>query len=145
MHQEGKNVFICCSNIPANSHFDIAYVMMHRMQVKDVLQRHLSAIMPFQSEDGRWRQLVNDTTSFLETSCTAMFTSAIARSIIHGWIDPQYHDAYIKAAQKVSCHDIILIFIFVTMSVDIVKGTCVAICLDVVCVFVIQVNPKHWV
>lgn len=67
-----------------------------------VLQRHLAAVMPFQSSDGRWRQLVNDTDSFLETSCTAMFTSAIARSIMNNWIDASGRKAYVAAAMKVS-------------------------------------------
>jgi rhamnogalacturonyl hydrolase YesR len=39
-----------------------------------------------QDEDGMWHQVLTDTTSYQEASCTAMFVSAISRGIRHGWL-----------------------------------------------------------
>lgn len=44
----------------------------------------------WQSEDGGWRQVMDHPGSWIETSCTAMFTCAIARGINEGWLDRSY-------------------------------------------------------
>jgi len=50
-----------------------------------------------QDESGMWHQVLNMPSSYLETSCTAMFVLGMARGIIHGWIDNKYYDTIIKA------------------------------------------------
>lgn len=46
------------------------------------------ASLPFQIEgDGRWRQLVNDSSLWPETSVTAMYTYSMATGISHGWLN----------------------------------------------------------
>ncbi len=46
--------------------------------------------MRYQSDEGMWHQLLDKQDSYLETSCTAMFTYAIARAVNRGYIDRQY-------------------------------------------------------
>lgn len=40
-----------------------------------------------QADDGRWHQLVNDSSTFLETSSTAMYLTAMLRGMREGWLD----------------------------------------------------------
>jgi len=55
-----------------------------------LLQRHILGIARYQSSDGLWHQLLDKTDSFLETSCSAMFTYAIARAVNKGYLEPRY-------------------------------------------------------
>ncbi|XP_041365298.1 unsaturated rhamnogalacturonyl hydrolase YesR-like [Gigantopelta aegis] len=55
--------------------------------IMDSFRRHARGMAKHQSSDGRWHQLVDDDTSFLETSCTAMTLSSIARAVNEGWLD----------------------------------------------------------
>jgi rhamnogalacturonyl hydrolase YesR len=55
-----------------------------------LLQRHILGISHYQSGEGLWHQLLDKTDSYLETSCTAMFTYAIARAVNKGYIEPRY-------------------------------------------------------
>jgi unsaturated rhamnogalacturonyl hydrolase len=61
-----------------------------RTQLLDLLQRHLLGIARYQGPEGMWHQLLDKSDSFPETSCTAMFTYAIARSVNRGYIDKRY-------------------------------------------------------
>lgn len=51
-----------------------------------VFQAHAAAVAKVQAQDGRWHQLLNDTSTWLETSGTAMFTHAIAVGVGRGWL-----------------------------------------------------------
>jgi unsaturated rhamnogalacturonyl hydrolase len=55
-----------------------------------LLQRHILGIAQYQSADGLWHQLLDKVDSYLETSCSAMFTYAIARAVNKGYIEPRY-------------------------------------------------------
>lgn len=46
--------------------------------------------------DGRWHQLVNETSTFLETSATAMITFALATGVNNGWLERSAYDAAIQ-------------------------------------------------
>ena len=59
-----------------------------RNYVLDQLRTHIGGIASYQSGDGFWHQLLDRNDSYLETSCTAIFTYCIARAINKGWIDP---------------------------------------------------------
>ena len=39
-----------------------------------------------QSADGRWHQIITDSTTYLETSATAMFVRAFAAGVVNGWL-----------------------------------------------------------
>ena len=67
-----------------------------------MLKKHLEGVLQFQSEDGRWHQLTNDTSSFLETSSTAMFTASLARAVRQNWVNGTFKDKCKAAALKVS-------------------------------------------
>jgi len=55
-----------------------------------LLQRHLLGIASYQSGEGLWHQLLDKADSYLETSCSAMFTYSIARAVNNGYIEPRY-------------------------------------------------------
>ncbi|MCU0643197.1 MAG: glycoside hydrolase family 88 protein [bacterium] len=55
-----------------------------------LLQRHILGIAQYQSSEGLWHQLLDKVDSYLETSCSAMFTYAIARAVNKGYIEPRY-------------------------------------------------------
>ena len=55
-----------------------------------LLRRHILGIARYQSGEGLWHQLLDKTDSYLETSCSAMFTYAIARAVHKGYIEAQY-------------------------------------------------------
>ncbi|MGJ8691401.1 MAG: glycoside hydrolase family 88/105 protein [Thalassotalea sp.] len=55
------------------------------------------AMVKFQHQsDGRWHQVLNDNNSYLETSVTAMFVSALATGVQQGWLKA---DKYRQAAK----------------------------------------------
>jgi rhamnogalacturonyl hydrolase YesR len=55
-----------------------------------LLQRHILGVAQYQSADGLWHQLLDKEDSYLETSCTAMFTYSIARAVNKGYIEARY-------------------------------------------------------
>ena len=61
-----------------------------RKAIIDNLQRQIIGIAKYQAPDGMWYQLLDKPDSYLESSCTAMFTYAIAKAVNEGWIDRRY-------------------------------------------------------
>ena len=61
-----------------------------RKTLLKLLRRHIIGISRYQSSEGLWHQLLDKTDSYLETSCSAMFTYAIARAVNKGYIEPRY-------------------------------------------------------
>lgn len=55
-----------------------------------LLTRQIRNISQYQSQSGLWHQVLNKEDSYLETSCTAMFTYSVALAINNGWIDKRY-------------------------------------------------------
>jgi unsaturated rhamnogalacturonyl hydrolase len=58
-----------------------------RPQVLEIYRRHIAALAKHQADDGSWRQVVDEPTSYRELTVTAMTTAALARGIARGWID----------------------------------------------------------
>jgi unsaturated rhamnogalacturonyl hydrolase len=56
----------------------------------NLLQQHILGIARYQSGNGLWHQLLDKDDSYLETSCSAMFTYTIARAVNKGYIDKRY-------------------------------------------------------
>eukprot|EP00937_MAST-01D_sp_MAST-1D-sp2_P004855 g4855.t1 len=48
------------------------------------------------ADDGRWHQLLNDSSTYRETSCTAMFTFALATAVQRGWLPRAAYDGTIR-------------------------------------------------
>lgn len=65
-------------------------------------RRHMRALADCQTPDGMWRQVLDDTTSYEETSCTAMFSLAMARGVRRRWLDRSYAAKALKAWQAVA-------------------------------------------
>jgi len=55
-----------------------------------LLQRHILGIAKYQSVTGLWHQLLDKEDSYLETSCSGMFTYTIARAVNRGYLDKRY-------------------------------------------------------
>ena len=58
-----------------------------RAKVLDIYRKHVDALVKLQSDDGSWRQVVDEPTSYRELTVTAMTTAAMARGIRLGWLD----------------------------------------------------------
>jgi rhamnogalacturonyl hydrolase YesR len=59
----------------------------HRPRVLEIYRKHIRALVPHQSDDGSWRQVVDDAQSYRELTVTAMTVAAMARGVAAGWID----------------------------------------------------------
>lgn len=57
----------------------------------------MSSLLKYQVADGMWRQLINDTAAWKETSCTGMFTYAMITGVKNGWLNEKL---YANAAAK---------------------------------------------
>jgi rhamnogalacturonyl hydrolase YesR len=58
-----------------------------RARVLEIYRRHLRAMLEHQSDDGSWRQVVDEPASYRELTVTAMTVAAIARGLRSGWLD----------------------------------------------------------
>jgi unsaturated rhamnogalacturonyl hydrolase len=68
-----------------------------------MFRKHMQAIARYQEENGMWHQVVNRKDSYEETSCTALFTLAMARGVRKGWLNPGFKKTAMngwKAVQK---------------------------------------------
>lgn len=64
-----------------------------------IFVRHATALANVQNAtDGRWHQLLDDPTSFLETSATAMFTVAMAEGLKRGWLSREAFAPVVRRA-----------------------------------------------
>ncbi len=61
-----------------------------RAQLLTCLQQHILGVARYQGSEGLWHQLLDKIDSYDETSCSAMFTYAIARAVNKGYIEPRY-------------------------------------------------------
>jgi unsaturated rhamnogalacturonyl hydrolase len=69
-------------NLPANH--------PKRAELIALLQRQILGFSRYQDNNGLWHQLLDKPDSYLETSCTAMFTYTIATAVNEGWINERY-------------------------------------------------------
>jgi rhamnogalacturonyl hydrolase YesR len=67
-----------------------------RADILDIYKKHVAAMAKFQSDDGSWRQVVDEPTAYRELTVTAMTTAAIARGIRLGWIDRATYEPVVK-------------------------------------------------
>lgn len=62
----------------------------NRKILLDLFRQQVEGISRYQGPNGLWHQLLDKTDSYVETSCSAMFTFCIARGVNRGWIEPDY-------------------------------------------------------
>lgn len=72
-----------------------------RKELIDLFKKHIIGISRYQSASGLWHQLLDKVDSYLETSCTAMFTYSIARAVNIGLIAKRYLPIAIKGWEGV--------------------------------------------
>lgn len=58
--------------------------------IRGIHQRQLENLAAYQDVNGMWHQVLNMPESYEETSCTAIFTMAMARAVRMGWIDRSF-------------------------------------------------------
>jgi hypothetical protein len=58
-----------------------------RSRVLEIYRKHVAALVKLQSDDGSWRQVIDEPASYRELTATAMTTAAMARGVRLGWID----------------------------------------------------------
>jgi len=58
----------------------------------------MQALLRYQSPSGMWRQLVDQETSWEESSCTAMFAFAMQVGIRKGWLEENVYSPAVKRA-----------------------------------------------
>jgi len=58
----------------------------HYPALLSAFQKMMKTIASYQGKDGMWHQLIDDPTSFAESSCTGMFLYALASAIDNGWL-----------------------------------------------------------
>jgi unsaturated rhamnogalacturonyl hydrolase len=67
-------------------------------QIQTLYTQHVDSMLDFQSADGRWHQVLNDTSTFLETSVTAMSLFALATGVTEGWLSRTKYNHAIQLA-----------------------------------------------
>lgn len=72
-----------------------------RNELIGLFKKHVVGISRYQSESGLWHQLLDKVDSYLETSCSAMFTYSIARAVNKGIIDKRYLPVALKGWEGV--------------------------------------------
>ena len=58
-----------------------------RPMVLDIYRSHVAALAKHQSDDGSWRQVIDEPASYRELTSTAMIVAALSRGVARGWID----------------------------------------------------------
>jgi len=58
-----------------------------RAKVLDIYRKHVMALAKLQSDDGSWRQVVDEPQSYRELTVTAMTVASMARGVARSWID----------------------------------------------------------
>lgn len=69
-----------------------------RAFVLDLLRQHVEGLSMLQDKTGFWHQLLDRPDTYLETSCTAIYTYCMAHAINKGWIDAQTYGAQVLLA-----------------------------------------------
>jgi unsaturated rhamnogalacturonyl hydrolase len=69
----------------------------HYERIMDGYHQMMAALLEHQTEDGMWRQIIDDEEAWKETSGTAMFTYAMITGVKNGWLD---RETYGAAARK---------------------------------------------
>ena len=120
------NTSSCCTWGRANGWVAMALVELlwalepsapERVHVLDVFTRLVTGAIAVQSADGRWHQVLDAPSTFLETSASAMLVFALATGVTEGWLP---HAVFAPAATRG--------WAGLTRAVDLSDGTVTGIC-----------------
>jgi len=64
----------------------------------EILQKHAKGVLNAQADSGLWYQLLDDPTSFQETSSSAMFLWTLVEAISQGWLDKATYGPVVEKA-----------------------------------------------
>jgi unsaturated rhamnogalacturonyl hydrolase len=88
-HAWGRgNGFAALGLVEALTHLPASW--SDRDRVLEIYRRHMRALAARQSDDGSWRQVVDEPASYRELTVTAMTVAALARGIRLGWLDRSF-------------------------------------------------------
>lgn len=79
-----------------------------RQRMLERFRRLSAGFLPLQDAEGMFHQVLDMSTSYQESSCTAMFAAACSRAVQHGWFaEPKpYRDAIARAIEGLLSHAI---------------------------------------
>jgi hypothetical protein len=60
-----------------------------RARVLAIYRKHVNALVALQTDDGSWRQVLDEPQSYRELTVTAMTVAAMARGVNRGWLDQE--------------------------------------------------------
>ena len=72
-----------------------------RLKLTEILLRQIQSLIKMQNENGMWHTLIDDPTSYVESSATCGFAYGILRAVHTGIIDPAFADTAKKALQPI--------------------------------------------
>jgi rhamnogalacturonyl hydrolase YesR len=77
----------------------------HRAEIMASYKKMMAQLLNYQSDNGMWRQLIDNEYAWTESSCTAMFAYAMTVGVNHNWLDKkEYGPAVQKAANALCAH-----------------------------------------
>ncbi|MEJ5260000.1 MAG: glycoside hydrolase family 88 protein [Anaerohalosphaeraceae bacterium] len=71
-----------------------------RPEIMAGYKKMMASLLRYQSDNGMWRQLIDNPYSWTESSCTAMFAYAMAVGVEHGWLKKSQYMPAVEAAKK---------------------------------------------
>lgn len=70
----------------------------NKATIMEAYKKMMATLLQYQSEDGMWRQLIDDPDAWKETSCTGMFTYAFITGVKNGWLEGKTYGAAARKA-----------------------------------------------
>jgi hypothetical protein len=67
-------------------------------EVISLLQNHAKGLMEVQSDNGLWHQVLDQTSTYVETSASAMYLWSIVEGINGGWLDKSVYGPVVEKA-----------------------------------------------
>lgn len=72
--------------------------------IRKNLERQIVGVARYQNGQGLWHQVLDRTDSYTESSCSAMFVYAVAKSVNEGWIDGRYASVALQGWEGLKEH-----------------------------------------
>jgi len=66
--------------------------------VLTLFKNHMQGVANYQDNDGRWHQVLDQPTTFLETSASSMYLWAMIKGVEQGWLSKDTYDPFITKA-----------------------------------------------
>lgn len=70
----------------------------HKATIMEAYKKMMKTLLEYQTEDGMWRQLIDDPKAWKETSGTGMFTYAMIVGVKNGWLEEKTYGASARKA-----------------------------------------------